>query len=164
MAQRRKHRHSTLAFSYRISNSQITGSDSSDVFTWTAVTNLNFNTPTVGATATALDGNAAANRIVISGVLLTNVTLLPNQEIFFRWKDINDGGNDHALAVDDLSITFTTFSPPATPPAFTSQPQPRTNNAGSTAIFSAGVTGGTPLTFQWLKNSSPLNDGPSGSG
>jgi len=41
-----------------------------------------FHTPTVGATAAALDGNAAANRQTFSGVLLAGAAVYPGQEIF----------------------------------------------------------------------------------
>ena len=39
-----------------------------------------------------------------------------------RWADVNDSGNDHILAVDDVSVSFTTGTPPAdtTPPVFAS--------------------------------------------
>jgi hypothetical protein len=125
---------------------------------------LNFNTPTVGATATALDGNNPANRTVISAVLFTNITLLPGEEIFFRWFDLNDTGNDHGIAIDDLSLTFTTFVPPHTAPIFVAQPQNTTNNATDTAIISATVSGFLPMSFQWYKGSTPLTDGPTGTG
>ena len=67
----------TLAFSYFISNNPITSSDAADANAWVAFTALNFNTPTVGATATALDGNAAANRQVFSGAALARRHCLP---------------------------------------------------------------------------------------
>ena len=154
----------TLAFSYRKSFSPITSSDANNVFTWTAVPALNFNTPVVGATATALDGNNPANRVVLSPVVLTNITLFPGEEIFFRFFDPNDAGNDHGVAVDNFSFTFTTFIPPNTPPVFTTQPQNTTNNAGTIATLTAGVSGRLPMTFQWYKDGSPITDGPTGSG
>src|SRR4030095_15196591 len=40
-------------------------------------------------------------------------TPVPNgQEIWIRWEDVNDAGNDHGLAIDDLSITA--IAPPET--------------------------------------------------
>jgi hypothetical protein len=39
----------------------------------------------------------------------------PGQEIFLRWLDIDDSGNDHGLAVDDFSVRFSIAVPePAT--------------------------------------------------
>ncbi len=79
--------------------------------TWTPVSQLDFTGPIATATASALDGNAAANRIAISYVF--PVVIPSNQEIMLRWEDINDAGNDHGLAVDDLSLsaTFSANSP-----------------------------------------------------
>ena len=44
-------------------------------------------------------------------------------------------------------------------PALVSQPADRTNNAGTTAIFSASAVGGTPLSYQWRKGLLVLADG-----
>jgi hypothetical protein len=143
----------TLAFSYFISNDPITSSDAAGVNAWAAFTGLDFNTPTVGATAAALDGNAPENRQLFSEVLLPNVIVFPGQEIFFRWLDINDSGNDHALAIDDLSIAFTSVDAVITPPAIdpSGQPQSRTNNAGTRATFTVTATGSAP-SYRWQLN------------
>src|SRR5439155_2378434 len=107
-----------LAFSYQVSaigfSSPIdTGAE--PAAGWTAFTGLNFNTPTTGATAAALDGNLAANRTVLGATVLTGVTLNPGDSIFLRWRDIDDSGNDHALAVDDFSFSASLAVPePAT--------------------------------------------------
>ena len=50
-----------------------------------------------------MDGNAAANRTAKSANV--PVTVNAGQEIWLRWKDTNDAGNDHALAIDDFSVT-----------------------------------------------------------
>ena len=155
-----------LTFSYRVSTSPLTNSEVANTNTlfWTRVSALDFTTPTTGSAAASLDGNQAANRTVIPGVLLAGVTVLPGSEIFLRWYDVNDAGNDHAVAVDDLSVTFTTVSPPPTPPVFTLEPVSRTNNAGTTATFIAAVSGDPSFVFQWLKDTVPLSDGLSASG
>ena len=88
-----------LAFAYQVGDnltSLTTGN-------WTAVSTLDFTGPITGSTASALDGNAAANRVAISGTI--NVLIMPGQEIMLRWMDINDSGSDHGLAIDDLSVT-----------------------------------------------------------
>ncbi len=65
---------------------------------------LDFTSPQPGtSTAAAVDGNAAANRTALSATV--SVTVSPGQEIWLRWKDINDTNNDHGLAIDDLSVT-----------------------------------------------------------
>lgn len=42
------------------------------------------------------------------------------------------------------------------PPRITSQPLNRTNIAGTTATFSVVATGTAPLSYQWLKGTSPI--------
>ena len=148
----------TLAFSYFISNDPITSSDAAGANAWVAFTSLDFNSPTVGATAAALDGNDPTNRQVFSATLLPNVVVFPGQEIFFRWLDLNDTGNDHALAIDDLTITFTSVTdPPVIAPG--GQPQSRTNIAGTTATFTVSASSLSPMGYQWQKDGMNLTDG-----
>ncbi len=71
--------------------------------TWTDFNTLDFTGPIATATAGALDGNAAANRTSKAANLA--LTIGAGQEIWLRWMDINDAGNDHGLAIDDLSVT-----------------------------------------------------------
>jgi hypothetical protein len=150
----------TLAFSYLISNNPITSSDAANATAWTAFSPLSFDSPTVGANAAALDGNAATNRQVLAPTLLPGVVVFPGQEIFFRWYDINDAGNDHGMAVDDLTISFSTVVAVTNPPAIGpgGQPQSRTNNAGTRAIFTVTAIG-MPLNYQWHLNGNDLMDG-----
>jgi len=103
----------TLAFSYRTDSLSITSPDWANANTWTAVTALDFISPISSITPAALDGNLAANRIVL-GATISGLSLTPGQEIFFRWYDINDASNDHGLAVDDLTISYTTVVPEPT--------------------------------------------------
>lgn len=49
-------------------------------------------------------------------------------------------------------------------PVPTSQPVSLTNNATTTAVFSITAYGGLPLSYQWLKNGTNLNDGGTVSG
>jgi hypothetical protein len=149
----------TLAFSYFISNNPIASSDAAGANAWVPFASLSFNSPTVGTPAGRLDGNASTNRQVFFGVFLTNVVVFPNQEIFFRWYDTDDGGADHALAVDDLSIAFTTVTAVVAPPAIGpgGQPQSRTNNAGTRATFTVTATG-SALSYQWSKDGFPIFD------
>lgn len=109
----------SLALSYQ------TGSIITDLTagTWTS-TGSTFTSPIIGATtATALDGNAAANRTAAITKTIT-VTLAAGNEIMLRWEDLNDSGNDHQLAIDDVSVAFASD---ATAPAFTSG-YPKTAN------------------------------------
>ena len=89
----------TLVFAYRKStnvNDLTTG-------TYTAVPSLAFTTPTVGPSSTSLDGNAPANRSLRTGTF--PVTLLPGEEIMLRWEDTEASGENHGVAIDDLSVT-----------------------------------------------------------
>ena len=105
----------SLTFSYRIDNAPITSPDWANTGTpaWTAVPSLTFNSPVLGGTAGALDGNVASNRTALSATL-SGLTVNSGQEVFFRWYDLNDASNDHGLAVDDLTISFTTIPEPTT--------------------------------------------------
>jgi uncharacterized repeat protein (TIGR03803 family) len=50
------------------------------------------------------------------------------------------------------------------PPAITTQPANRTNNAGTTATFSVVASSLSPLSYQWLKNATNLANGGNISG
>src|SRR5207245_4574323 len=102
----------------------ITDADSGNSSSWTSFSALDFISPVVGTTATALDGNAAANRQVFSSVLLPGVVVLPGWEIFFSWYDVNDRGSDHGLGIDDFAVTFTTITPTITSPNMDHSGQP----------------------------------------
>ncbi len=102
----------TLLFSFQVSSTPFTspiGTDNGG--NWSQFAALNFTSPIVSATGGALDGNDPANRTQFSNVLLTDVTINPGDEIFLRWLDIDDSGNDHGLGVDDLSVSFSTVVP-----------------------------------------------------
>jgi hypothetical protein len=115
---------------------------------WTSASALDFTTPTVGATAAALDGNIAPNRTGISAAI-AGAVVAPGQELFLRWLDLNDAGNDHGVALDDMTVTWTSVAPNNNPPSVTVQPQGVTNYDGGTALFTVGATGQSPLSYQW---------------
>jgi hypothetical protein len=69
---------------------------------------FNFSTPYPTGTAGALDGNAATNRVTgIGGVFFPAVTITNAEVFYLRWVDADNTSNDHGIAVDDLSVTFT---------------------------------------------------------
>lgn len=72
---------------------------------WVDLDSLDFITPVPGTdqTAFSLDGNAEANRTAKSATL--SLSILAGEEIWLRWRDSDDASNDHAVAIDDLSIT-----------------------------------------------------------
>jgi len=69
----------------------------------------------VGGSGNALDGNAPENRQTFSNAVLTGTTVLPNQEIFLRWRDVDNASGDAGLAIDDLTVSYETnaYAPPA---------------------------------------------------
>ncbi len=80
----------------------------------TTVAGLDFTGPIATATAAALDGNLAANRITLTQVITFSTPVANGEQILLRWTDVNDAGSDHGLAVDDLSVTAALTIPPAT--------------------------------------------------
>lgn len=95
-----------LTFWYRVSASALTNPEPANVTDWTPVSNLNFVSPTVLATGTPLNGNASTNRRAFLAVIIPGLVVAPGQTVFFRWVDINDGGADQGMAVDDLIVAF----------------------------------------------------------
>lgn len=76
---------------------------------------LDFTSPTFtntagGATLTATD---PANRTVIGPVTITGLNWGPNQDLWLRWADKNDPGNDHGLGIDDFSFSASAIPEPA---------------------------------------------------
>jgi hypothetical protein len=65
---------------------------------------LNWTSATTTPAATAVDGNAPANRQDLTADL--NVTILPGEYFMFRWVDPNLAGTDGYQGIDDLSITI----------------------------------------------------------
>jgi len=92
-----------LQFSYQIFN---TGAGSINGGTWTTVSALNFTSPNATlTTASALDGNASANRTANITSTVSSISWGAGQDLWIRWSDINSTGNDHGLAVDNLTFS-----------------------------------------------------------
>jgi hypothetical protein len=66
---------------------------------------FDFVAPNQGPGDIGLDGNAAANRQVISGAFTLPSTVPDGGTFYVRWHDWNDNGTtDHFLAIDDVNI------------------------------------------------------------
>lgn len=76
---------------------------------WTDFQDLNFSSPQSNGSAVALDGNATANRVMLSAQLA--VALQPNQYIMLRWLDVDNASTDHAFGMDDFSINAQLSAP-----------------------------------------------------
>ncbi|MCX7819685.1 MAG: PEP-CTERM sorting domain-containing protein [Kiritimatiellae bacterium] len=59
---------------------------------------VNFNA------ASWLNGNLASNRVTGVGFTVTGLSWTPGQELWIRFRELNDAGNDHGLAIDDFSF------------------------------------------------------------
>ncbi len=115
---------------------------------------FDFDTPIDSGSGSALNGNAAANRVTDIGGEFTPAAPITNGEVFYlRWADPDDSGSDHGIAVDDLVLTFTLTN---LPPVITAQPHSTAVTLGSNATFTVIATGETPLAYQWRFNTTNL--------
>lgn len=138
----------TLSFEYQIgATGVITGANTPSTG-WFAGTPLDFNSPIFTNTGSgiALDGNADANKRSISATLIVSVP--PGDEIWLRWHDVNNTGNDHVLAVDNFSVI--------------ANPPPKLSLISSTQGVGEGSTGcvggSTPLNFYVMSSQTPTSD------
>lgn len=83
------------------------------VTTWTAAgAGFNFTSPVVGSTAAAVNGNVAG---LVTGLGGTVITPWANgTTLWLRWSDLNDVGNDHGLAIDNVTIGVAAVPEPTT--------------------------------------------------
>jgi hypothetical protein len=72
--------------------------------TWVDYNSLDYNSSNINAAAGALDGNAAANRTVIS-FTITGLSIANGAAFWIRWTDSDITSSDDGLAVDDFSLT-----------------------------------------------------------
>jgi hypothetical protein len=100
----------TTTFAYDV------GAASLDAATFSPEPLLDFTSPSFGATtenttsnqATNMNwrnGNLPANRTVIGPVTVTGLNWQPGTDLWIRWVDLNNAGNDHGLAIDDLEFS-----------------------------------------------------------
>jgi hypothetical protein len=79
-----------------------------DAISWTpGGATFDVTSPVTGTTASALDGNAAANRVAGLGGTISDLAWAPGDSLWIRWIKLNDIGNDHGLAIDNFSISTT---------------------------------------------------------
>jgi hypothetical protein len=74
--------------------------------------NFNWTSPVSGSTATAVDGNTAGRAAGRGGVV--NTAWAAGDTLWVRWIELNDVGNDHGLAIDNLSLSVAAVPEPAT--------------------------------------------------
>ena len=86
-------------------------SDASSLFT--IVPQLSFTSPVFTNTGggAAVDGNGPG-RLGISAFTVEGINWLPGTDLWLRWVDLSNTGNDHGLAVDDVSFSANTIPEP----------------------------------------------------
>jgi predicted extracellular nuclease len=130
----------TTAFEYQVANAGAITDADTPATGWTAVTALDMVSPIFSATAATLDGNAAANRVSLANTVTASVA--NGQQVWVRWRDIDNTGGDHALAADDFSITLGSGGP-VTPTLSISDVSQIEGDAGTTN-FTFAVTLSAP--------------------
>jgi hypothetical protein len=92
----------TMSFMWSTTATAISDPNSS----FTTASALDFTSPVFVNTASgaAVDGNVAGRVNGITGTV-TGINWLPGTDLWVRWDDINNNGNDHGLAIDDVSFS-----------------------------------------------------------
>ena len=90
------------------------GSSFASVSSWTAPAgSFNWISPVATTTAAALDGNAPANSVLgLGGTVATSWAA--GDTLWIRWVERNDVGNDHGLAIDNVSFSVSAVPEPET--------------------------------------------------
>ena len=96
-----------VSFFYKTSSSPISALNPNSNATWTAFAGLNLTSPVTGGTAGALVGNTAGNKVSLSNITLTGLSLANNDYIMLKWDDPDHTGTDHGMGIDDVTITWT---------------------------------------------------------
>lgn len=77
---------------------------------WIDVDALDFISPNTTGPPSALDGNLAANRTVLS-TIITNLNISNGTSFFFRWNDLDASDADDGLSIDDFTLTVISSIP-----------------------------------------------------
>jgi hypothetical protein len=72
---------------------------------FTAASALDFTSPVFANTGSgaAVDGNVAGKTAGITATV-EGINWLPGTDLWLRWNDVNNTGNDHGLAIDNISF------------------------------------------------------------
>ena len=75
------------------------------VSSWTAAgTGFDFVSPVTGASAAAVDGNVAGLVTGLGGTI-SGLSWANGDTLWLRWQVLNNQGNDHGLAIDNLNLS-----------------------------------------------------------
>lgn len=94
-----------IDFYYAVSSDKISFklSPRSDA-NWIPYPDMDFRSPHFYVRGRALNGNAAANKRLLSAELAVEIPA--GHYLMLRWKDANEYETDHGLAIDDFSISW----------------------------------------------------------
>lgn len=84
-----------------------TPADLKDGF-WAPLQNATVETPQFDGTSATLNGSLAANQTTSQTLTIGGLAWEPGAELWIRFQDANDGGVDHAIALDDVTFTAST--------------------------------------------------------
>lgn len=89
----------TVAFSYSLDATSLNSG------TWTTVTALDLKEKlTVATSNLAVNGNLASNYSLLSNII-TGLNWANGTDLWIKWVDVNDAGNNGMLAIDNFSIS-----------------------------------------------------------
>ena len=91
----------TLSFAYAVTTSAPTNIGA---LSTTSFAGLNFTSPVFTNTGTGAGVDGNANFTNLSSTV-GGFTWNPGEDLWLRWSNPDDAGNDHGLAIDDLTIS-----------------------------------------------------------
>src|ERR1051325_9644669 len=113
------------------------------------VNTLDFTAPVTAGTLGALDGNASANRTIITNTI--SGLSIPNGATFWiRWASFDASGSDDGLAIDDFSITATGGGD-AAPSVSTTTPATGATNVAANSNISITFSEPVNVTGNWFQ-------------
>lgn len=92
----------TLEYGYGASFASVSWTAPGGSFDWAS--------PVASATAAAVDGNTAG-LVADRGGSVTGANWAAGDTLWIRWTETNNAGNDHGLAIDNVSVTAGTVIP-----------------------------------------------------
>ncbi len=146
-----------LDFSFQVANAGVITAANTPATGWTDVNTLDFNGPIATATAAALDGNLVANQATPSDTIVLSVA--PGQEVWIRWFDSNDAGNDHGFGIDNVSVTPQGAAGSSADLSVTKTDSPDPVNAGSNITYTITATNSGPDSASTVSLSDTLPAG-----
>ncbi len=98
----------SIAFSWKVNAANV-----HEIAGFATVAELGFTSVVAanGTTAAAVDGNVAG-KVPVAAYTVTGINWTPGSDLWVRWGDQQLLGNDHGMAIDDLSFSATATEVP----------------------------------------------------